>query len=136
MEIIALRGKSNTGKTETLKLLIDLICQEDLIARIDRKSDSYAVAKIDGRKVGIITAGDDVRTIERYIKYLLEIEKKIDILVIACHAGKTSDYLGSMYKKVSYIENAYFDEKHKKLANSLHQEMAHYIFNTFLRKVK
>lgn len=60
--IIALQGRSGTGKTTTLRMLIEKVKKtyNTTIKEIchDAQKDLYAIAEINGKKVGITTRGD------------------------------------------------------------------------------
>ena len=68
MRIIALQGQGNTGKTTTLKLLIEKILSNghkliapnlsELTTMLKGKGDAWAVFTVENKQVGITTRGD------------------------------------------------------------------------------
>lgn len=92
-KIITLQGKSGTGKTTTLKLLIDKISKiypTDFLR--NNKIDIAVTVNINGKRVGITTRGDN--------KYCLEHDFNLmglcDLYICACRTkGETIDFLSS-----------------------------------------
>ncbi len=103
-KLILLCGKSNTGKTITLKMLAALLFPFDKNAKPPRKiktvadfwkkideemnvkkpaSDFRTVMELHGKKIGIYSYGDDVNTIKDGIKYFQD--NFCDIGVMPCH---------------------------------------------------
>ncbi len=98
--IIKLRGIGNSGKTTTLKLLIQELINQGAkqLARgaiVDSPGDEAAELEFNGKKIGIITAGDYA---EFYDKGLKLFPDYCDILVFACRTrGDTTDWIDSNY---------------------------------------
>ena len=66
MEIIALRGPQNSGKTTTLKMVYDKLLeqgflQQDSASQELSNGDFLAILENDGKQVGIVTQGDYAR---------------------------------------------------------------------------
>ena len=107
-KIIALSGKSNVGKTQTLKLLIDKL---DKVGVCKHKEDNEhndinRTYRYKETTISICTAGDAAYIIESNIKYFKE--NKCDIAITAVRTkGKTQLVLNSFAKelglKVDYI---------------------------------
>lgn len=97
--IIALRGKSQTGKTTTLKKLIEIIKEKGHgVTTLEQyKNDIVIVVEINGKNVGITTRGD-------FKSYLAtdfaEFEKwSCELFVCACRSkGETVDFLEKQSK--------------------------------------
>lgn len=113
MEIIALRGEANSGKTETLNLVYRLLFDEgwqqvknsykDLCNR-----DFLDVLKQGDKILGIVTQGDYAIgscSVKKHLKTLDE--KDCDIAICACtigeHKQKIQDAIDS-YPKHNYID--------------------------------
>ncbi len=107
MRIIALQGKSNVGKTATLKRMIKTIIDNNIFncslikskADILKKccsasGDIKCVFLYNGKKIGITTRGDTEQALMR------DFSKKFpdcDIVVCAVHtSGKTLSYIKSL----------------------------------------
>ena len=94
--IIKLRGIGNSGKTTTLKLLIQEVINQGAkqLARgaiVDSPGDEAAELEFNGKKIGIITAGDYP---QYYRDGLDMLNNDCDILVFACRtSGKTTDWI-------------------------------------------
>ncbi len=75
MDVIALTGSSNTGKTQTLNILYALMlhagysqvtgCYQD-----HSNNDFIDVLEMNGIKIGIATQGDYSRQLPKYLAYL------------------------------------------------------------------
>ena len=98
--IIKLRGIGNSGKTTTLKLLIQELINQGAkqLARgaiVDSPGDEAAELEFNGKKIGIITAGDYP---QYYRDGLDMLNNDCGILVFACRtSGKTTDWIDSDY---------------------------------------
>ena len=91
-KIIALQGASNTGKSCTLKLLIDIISnnQHCVSVLFTGKNDMIVVAEINGKKLGITTYGDTREELENDFKKI----GICDLYVCASRSkGGTVDFL-------------------------------------------
>jgi hypothetical protein len=91
--IIAIYGKSNSGKTSTIKEISRLLCQkyhynpETVAAKGD---DIYQVLKKDSFIIGIISQGDVGSWVEEYLAEL--IKRKCVLIICATRTrGKTCD---------------------------------------------
>lgn len=97
--IIALQGKGDTGKTTTLKMLIEIIKQNGHVVTTLKqyKKDIVIVAEINGKNIGVTTRGD-------FKSYLAtdfaEFEKwSCGLCVCACRCkGDTVDFLKEQSK--------------------------------------
>jgi hypothetical protein len=86
--IIVLQGKSNSGKSETISLLLDKLKNDNPIIIRDKhnknsKDFNYVIIKINKVLIGITTYGDYPEQIKKYLKIL--IQEKCKILICACH---------------------------------------------------
>lgn len=104
MRVIALQGKSNTGKTTTLKRMILTIIQNNIfdttlidnLAKIIKKcllstGDVKCMFTYKNIKIGVTTRGDA----RRFLEYdFNEFFKGCDIVVCAVHtSGETIEYI-------------------------------------------
>lgn len=107
-ELLVLWGKANSGKSETISKLIDMMIDlgykfaesDDSQDKIDR----WFVFEIDGKRIGITTGGDD----RKHIQKDMERMGKCDIYVAASHIkGQTVKLFKNLFSK----ENIYWIEK-------------------------
>ncbi len=106
LKIIALQGKSNCGKTTTLKMLIKKILINDEFKLDSNYTESKVFSKCnsntgdfkcvficDGIKIGITTRGDTKEALEKdFKKYFNDCQ----IVICAVHThGKTVDFIKS-----------------------------------------
>ncbi|MDD5924294.1 MAG: hypothetical protein PUC88_05860 [Clostridia bacterium] len=99
-KVIVLRGKGNKGKTTTLNLLIKKLVSlptKILDGAISDSitDDSWVVLKYMGKTIGIITVGDDAKSLD---KYFSRITISCDIYVCAARTKGSS---------CQYIENRF-----------------------------
>lgn len=127
--IIALKGRQHSGKTSTLRLLEQVICNKYTesvkILHEERdigcSKDIFAVLEINGSlTVGIYSLGDYADAIKANLQ--TAISMKCDIVFCACRIhGKTTDAVKSFESstiKVSLIRKIYESDKFKQdLAN-------------------
>ena len=104
MKIIALQGKSNTGKTTTLKMLIRLFLENNKYNLNPKYVKRYVLNKCNsdtgdvkcvfeynGKRIGITTRGDTEKALARDFKNHFY---KCDIIVCAVHThGKTVEFI-------------------------------------------
>ena len=98
-QIIALCGRSNTGKTNTLNYLIGLLdkSQEADITALTR--DRRVVISYNNKKIAITTCGDNGEELKRNIKFFEE--NGCDILVTATRSkGETKDIINRYAQKI------------------------------------
>lgn len=107
-KIIAISGKSNVGKTQTLKLLIDKLDKVGVCKHKEVKefNDIKRTYKYKETIISICTAGDAAYIIESNIEYFKN--HNCDIAITAVRTkGKTQLVLNSFAKelglKVDYI---------------------------------
>lgn len=84
-KIIALRGKANTGKTTTIRLLPALLLANDfslMSGIIPEKGDFAAIFEKEKIRVGVTSAGDSHDLVEKPLKHF--IDTNCDICVCAC----------------------------------------------------
>jgi hypothetical protein len=85
-----LRGKSNSGKSQTIKQVYENLLQEGAVPelpleRIGWKIDFYAVVVLRGVRVGILSRGDEAGQVSFYLSILL----KMRCSVIVCATRTT-----------------------------------------------
>ena len=95
--VIALWGKERRGKTQTLNLVIHKLINSfhatliDGIPPSDIKADSHVVLEYNGKKIGIITNGDDGKILEKGFCLL---PNDCDIYICASRTkGSSCDYI-------------------------------------------
>lgn len=90
MIVIALEGKKNVGKTQTLKKVCDLLLHKDFVEIKDSfkdlgNEDFTIILEGFDKKIGILTQGDYMNT----INLLNDLERKeCDICLCACSLDK------------------------------------------------
>ena len=98
MTVIALQGKSNTGKTTTLMFLYDkMIINGYRVLRIKKsRKDFCCILEKDGKRIGLTTRGDSASDIIRDFDYIITENSKIlphkdiDKFICAVHtSGET-----------------------------------------------
>ena len=136
IKIIALQWKENSGKTATLKLLIDLMKSKYSVIEQSngRGFDCWAKFDVNGKTVAICTAGDLESIIEKSLNKI----GKSDLFVCAVHtfgdtvkclyrhADKQDVYL---YGRIFYTnsgENLFDVQKEQKAVNDY---QAKYLFD-------
>lgn len=91
LKIIALYGRSNTGKTATLKKLIKTLEKSSVVHEDSRdyaKGDRCCVLEYMGKKVGVTSAGDDSGILEKAFDFM--VGYNCDLYICATHTkGKT-----------------------------------------------
>ena len=98
-QIIALCGRSNTGKTNTLNYLIGLLdkSQEADITALTR--DRRVVISYNNKKIAITTCGDNGEELKKNIKFF--VENACDILVTATRSkGETRKIISNYASKI------------------------------------
>ena len=95
--VIALWGKERRGKNQTLNLVIHKLINSfhatliDGIPPSDIKADSHVVLEYNGKKIGIITNGDDGKILEKGFCLL---PNDCDIYICASRTkGGSCDYI-------------------------------------------
>lgn len=83
-KVIALWGKENVGKTETLKLFNDMLIEKYSLEKTEAKGDIRCVHTINGLKVGIETEGDSGDRLLESLKYFNDLG--CDVIVCACRS--------------------------------------------------
>lgn len=115
MKIIVLSGESNSGKTTTLKLLIETLCDYgwsiispeycllrsiiSSVTEVDKSlnKDITAVLVKDGKKIGVSTFGDDELTIKNKVEFFEKIG--CECAVIGSHPfGSSKRYIEKLEK--------------------------------------
>ena len=93
-KIIAVCGKSNYGKTETLNILIDLLSCVIYDYKIEKynewTNDRRAVFTVGKIKVFICTAGDNEEEAKNNINFIKKEKEGMveNVVFTACHSGK------------------------------------------------
>ena len=118
MEIIALRGPQNSGKTTTLKIVYDKLLehgfkQPNSVRREISNGDFLAVLENDGKKIGIVTQGDYARR-ECSVKHHLRTLENLgcDMAICACTTGYGKDGIQAAinaYPMHDYVEKKRVD---------------------------
>jgi len=118
MEIIALRGPQNSGKTTTLKIVYDKLLehgfkQPNSVRREISNGDFLAVLENDGKKIGIVTQGDYARR-ECSVKHHLRTLENLgcDVAICACTTGYGKDGIQAAinaYPMHDYVEKKRVD---------------------------
>ncbi|MBQ3431745.1 MAG: hypothetical protein IJG23_03070 [Clostridia bacterium] len=102
VEAIVLWGKANRGKTQTLNLVANLL-EYDFNSNSKKSflfphsiSDDKSIAiDVNGKKVGIITAGDSVKELTQGLNSL---PNDCDLYICSSHTkGKTCNYLKNRF---------------------------------------
>jgi Cdc6-like AAA superfamily ATPase len=120
-QIIVLQGPDNTGKTATLKCLIQKLLpvakkvadEGNFDARMRNESwDVWAIFEYHGRYIGITTRGDAEQFISKDIRDMEEAAKLnnfgIDTYICAVHSyGKTVDYIKNKAKTLGTEAQVY-----------------------------
>lgn len=120
-KIIALQGKDETGKTETLKKLIKkmmsvaqiVATEEKFIARMNNEHwDVWAIFEYEGRHIAITTRGDQECFINDNISKMEGIaaqnDFEIDVYICAIHTyGKTLDCIENKAKELGIKPHIY-----------------------------
>jgi len=75
MDVIALMGESNVGKTQTLNILYSLLLANDYTQVLghfqDHKNNDFMdILEKGGVRIGIATQGDYSRELPKYLSYL------------------------------------------------------------------
>lgn len=138
LKIIALYGRSNTGKTEALKLLIDKM-RENNYNLVDEDNRDYAtedrccVLEYMGKKVGVTSAGDDADILEKAFEFMLSYN--CDLYICATHnKGKTVKYVEKLTEngmlmwhskwKISKRENKEYQKLHDDIYSVINSAVA------------
>lgn len=100
---IVLWGKGNKGKTRTLNLVIQKLLNDfratlvDGIPSSDIKSDSRVVLKYHGKKIGVITHGDDKEILGKGFNSL---PNDCDIYICASRTkGSSCEYITTRFSQ-------------------------------------
>lgn len=140
LDIIALVGVSDTGKSETLKMVIDEIEDKEIetsdwnsINKELKKGNNGITCKIIGdcedrvaifnynnRKIGVVTTGDYTDIVSAGLQYL--IKKDVNIAIIASHPQTFNLFISEVNVLASQIRTHYVADdtlqKKMKLKNS------------------
>lgn len=114
MEIIALRGPDNTGKTTTLKIVFEKLKAQGFQPMKDFEEDlgygdSLWVLEKDGRKVGLVTQGDYAVKEYSVKNHLRKLESAgCDTAICACTTGKSKS--GIQRSIDAYVIHDYVDK--------------------------
>ena len=118
MEIIALRGPQNSGKTTTLKMVYDKLLeqgflQQDSASQELSNGDFLAILENDGKQVGIVTQGDYARrecSVKNHLRTLENLG--CDMAICACTTGYGKDGIQAAinaYPMHDYVEKKRVD---------------------------
>ena len=114
MEIIALRGPDNTGKTTTLKIVFEKLKAQGFQPMKDFEEDlgyedSLWVLEKDGRKVGLVTQGDYAGKKYSVKNHLRKLESAgCETAICACTTGKSKS--GIQRSIDAYVIHDYVDK--------------------------
>ena len=123
--IITLQGKSDTGKTETLKILIDKLSKiypVTIFKKIhDKKSEDLVVeVELKDKKLGITTRGDSRYYLERDFRKLGD----CDLYVCASRTkGATIDFLDEQTNSGILSVKSLRDSFNEKQADEIFDEI-------------
>lgn len=139
-KIIALSGRSNTGKTQTLKLLIDKLDKVGVCKHKEVKefNDIKRTYKYKETIISICTAGDAAYIIESNIKYFEQFNCDIAITAVRTK-GRTRTVLNKFADKnnlkVQYI-NKTIDDRDADKVNQKQVEELFEIIDTTIKALK
>lgn len=134
--IMVLMGKSNSGKTNTLQVLINKLIIIGFVeiernkTRKRKRKDSLVLLKNKGKYVLIFTGGDSKKMLQEAIKEAEEVYpnhiNKCNTFVCACHIGNSSNFLCKMAtrKIVFYVNKYIVNENNKKKLNLKYNKQA------------
>ena len=100
-KVIVLWGKGQRGKTTTLNLLIEkLISSGAAVLRgapaSNPEINCWVILEYQGRKIGIITAGDDEKTLDYYFRKLCI---RCDVYICASRTkGSSCQYIKNRFQ--------------------------------------
>ena len=98
-KIIALYRRSETGKTSTLNLLIELLDKNKKIEKERLKEDRRVSISYGSKKIAVTTWGDNGFELKENIKFFEE--ENCDILVTATRTrGETTEILTDYAKEI------------------------------------
>lgn len=103
MNVIALWGCGNVGKTNTLKQVIRILIDEcgahKLVEYVaDNKKDTRVVLEIHGKIIVVFTGGDDLKTLDKNFESVRL--HQFDLLICACRSrGASCRCLEEKYTK-------------------------------------
>ena len=103
MRIICLKGRRNSGKTTSLKMLYELLKPNaEKITDFSDGNDIIAVLSIRGKKIAIISAGDTKTDIENGFNKVKLSEP--DCVICASHVkGETLNFVRAMSEDIYWI---------------------------------
>ncbi|WP_018964937.1 ATP-binding protein [Porphyromonas gulae] len=117
MNVIALRGEPNCGKTETLKIVHKKMLKKGFrqVAGIYQdlgNNDFLDLLEFNNKKIGIVSQGDYARSHRggtSVKKYLEDLKRKgADIVICACTEGPTK---GNIQKAINGYQSRYIDKE-------------------------
>lgn len=138
MKIILLSGKSNCGKTRAMNMVYDemkkvskeLMPKKQVGGNVD---DFETVMLYNNKNIALFSMGDILKEIIHAIKKYMEMDIKIDVLVICCRTeflGEVKEKYGIYVIKVieksrkrgknKHIES---EEKCREIINTLNENM-------------
>lgn len=143
LKIIALFGRSSSGKTETLNLLIDqmrengyrFVCGDSS----KNSNDRYCVLEHNGKKIGITTQGDDDSYLKNPFEFMMN--KSCDWYICAArNKGSSVNFIKRLTENgtlfwhrkwtVSMVENGkYNDILCSKFRNKVNSAQAEGLLN-------
>lgn len=106
-KIIVLYGKGHCGKTTTLNLLIEKLISSDAVVlggmpASNPEENCWIVLEYQGRRIGIITVGDDGKILDDYFHKL---STDCDIYVCASRTkGSSCKYITDTFPSILWLE--------------------------------
>jgi hypothetical protein len=152
---IVLFGRANTGKTTALKLLIEklkssstLIKERSYYNRAHNETDKWAIFKHNGLLIAVVTGGDGLADIKKYLDdidiYIEKsdkeelIGKEIDMFILACRSkGKSIQFIIDNFAYVLWERKWGVEESNKtcRLLEIFQDEANEYQTDAILRTI-
>lgn len=135
--IIALKGKSDSGKSRTINYLYELLKKRkyEIIKDKQKKGINFNVAifKINKIRIGLTTYGDIIGTIDDNLKYL--VEEKCKLLICACHNTVYSLKAFKNFPKwhIFFIQKSISPTKVKDKMDSINQKDCNRMFSEIIK---
>lgn len=100
LKIICFEGKAKTGKSTTIKKILEDYFKFNIIKPAIRK-DFCLIFSYNGKIIGICNVGDTIALLKKYLTQL----KDCDLIICASHPRKKAkEFLGKLSKNIEFIE--------------------------------